>query len=75
MANTPLITATARITARDINGNNTVKQFNMVKYINIDYTDATINIIDVTGSFYFPILPFVSLTYTIAGTSHTLVMG
>jgi hypothetical protein len=63
--NSPLINATAKITAKDVNGNNVAKQFNAVRFINIDYTDGTINIIDATGSFYFPMSPLTTLTYTI----------
>ena len=76
MPNTPLINATVKITAKDINGNNIAKQFNQVRGIIFDYSDATINIIDATGSFYFPVLPLTSFTYTIvAGVngSHTIV--
>lgn len=65
MPNSPLINATVKITAKDINGNNIAKTFNAVKGVNIDYTDGTINVIDVTGSFYFPMLPLTSFTYTI----------
>ena len=78
MANKPLLNCTVKITAKDINGNNVAKQFNAVNYMNIDYTDATINIVDATGSFYFPITPLTSLTYTIVtgiGGSTTVVMS
>lgn len=68
MPNSPLLTATVKITARDINGNNIAKQFNAVKGINLDYTDGTINIIDVTGSFYFALSPVTTFTYTITGS-------
>lgn len=78
MANTPLITATVKITARDINNNNVAKQFNNVTFMNFDYNDGTINIIDKTGSFYFNLKLVTSLTYTIvAGVNgqHTVVMS
>ncbi len=77
MANSPLIVATVKVTAKDINGNNVAKQFNAVKQIIFDYTDATVNVVDVTGSFYFPLTPMTTLTYTItAGIagSHVVVM-
>jgi hypothetical protein len=67
MPNQRLITATVKITAKDINGNNVAKQFNTVYAINIDYNDATINIVDATGSFYFALTPVTSFTYTITG--------
>jgi hypothetical protein len=80
MANTSIINATVKITAKDINGNNVAKQFNQVMTLHFDYNDATpmINIVDVTGSFYFPITPLTTVTYTIvAGIagSHTVVMS
>jgi len=76
MANSPLLNATAKVTAKDINGNNVAKQFSAVKYITFDYNDATINIVDSTGSFYFPLTPMTTLTYTITanpGGQHALV--
>lgn len=78
MANSPIITTTCKITARDMNGNNIAKQFNAVKQFNFDYTDATINVVDATGSFYFPLNTFTTLTYTITanpGGSHVVVMS
>ena len=80
MANTQIITTTVKITARDVNGNNVAKQFNQVVSLHFDYADSTpiINIVDVTGSFYFPILPLSAVTYTITpnpGGSHVIVMS
>ena len=78
MANAPIITATVKVTAKDINGNNVAKQYNQVKGIVFDYNDATVNIIDVTGSFYFPLTPLTTFTYTIVanpGGSHVVVMS
>jgi hypothetical protein len=66
MANAPLINATVNVTARDINGNNKPKQFNNVGSISFDYNKGMCNIVDlVLGSYYFPISPLSSLTYTI----------
>jgi hypothetical protein len=64
---TPAIVATARIMADDINGNNTTKQFNSVSAMNLDFAKGQINIVDVTGSFYFSLGDITSLTYTVAG--------
>lgn len=81
MANKPLVTCTVKITAKDINGNNIAKQFNQVNFVNLDYTDATINIQDVTGSFYFAIGPLTTVTYTVTPASggvlalHAIVMS
>ena len=78
MAYTPLINATVKVTAKDINGNNVAKQFNQVKFINFDYTDGTVNVVDATGSFYFPLTPMTTLTYVIVANpsgSHTVVMS
>ena len=75
MANTPLITATVKITVKDINGNNVAKQFNNVTGLNFDYNDGTVNIVDATGSFYFTIKTITTLTYTVLGTVTTVVMS
>jgi hypothetical protein len=80
MANTGIITTTVKITNKDINGNNIAKQFNQVQTLHFDYNDATpmINIIDATGSFYFPITSLTTVTYTITanpGGSHVVVMS
>lgn len=76
MPNQPLINATVKITAKDINGNNIAKTFSRVYNINFDYNDGTINIVDATGSFYFPLTPLTTFTYTIVanpGGSHSIV--
>lgn len=78
MANTPLINATVKITVKDINNNSVAKQFNQVKGLNFDYADGTVNIIDVTGSFYFGISLITAFTYTIVtglAGSHAVVMS
>jgi len=78
MANQPLVNATVKITVKDINNNSVAKQFNGVKKLDIDYSDGTINIVDVTGSFYFPINTLTTFTYTItAGVAglHIVVMS
>ncbi len=78
MANTPLINATVKITVKDINGNSVAKQFNFVTQMHFDFSDGTINIVDVTGSFYFTLLTITSFTYTIVagfGGSTTVVMS
>lgn len=78
MPNTPLLNATVKITCKDINNNSVAKQFNAVRGINIDYNDGTINIIDVTGSFYFTLLTATTFTYTITtgiGGVQTIVIS
>jgi hypothetical protein len=75
MANSPRLTATVKITVKDINGNNIAKQFNNVLYLNFDYNDGTVNVVDSTGSFYFTLLTITSLTYTVLGTVATVVMS
>ncbi len=78
MANAPLITATVKITVKDINGNSVAKQFNSVIGMTFDYNDGTVNIVDATGSFYFTIKTITSFTYAIAagiGGSHVVVMS
>ncbi len=69
MANQPAIIATVKVTADDINGNNVAKQFNAVTYLNFDYAKGMVNVVDVTGSFYFSLLDITSLTYTVAGSA------
>ena len=78
MANSPLVKATTRVTCKDINNNSIAKQFNSVKALNFDYNDGTVNVVDTTGSFYFPLTPATTLTYTITlgvGGQHTIVMS
>jgi hypothetical protein len=78
MANVPRVNATVRVTAKDINGNNIAKQFNSVQYMNFDYQDGTVNVVDATGSFYFPLTPLTTFTYVIVtglAGSHTVVMS
>lgn len=65
MANQPLLKATVNITAKDINNNSTLKVFNNVLNINFDYNTGRLNIVDVTGSFYFNLSAVTTLTYTI----------
>ena len=66
---TPAITTTVKITAKDINGNSTAEQFNNVYRLIQDYTKGTINIVDATGSFYFPLIPATSFSHTIVAAS------
>ena len=78
MPNQPALNCIVRITARDINNNNVQKSFFQVRQLEFDYTDAVVNIIDVTGSFYFPLTPTTTITYTIVtGTNgqHTVVIS
>lgn len=79
MANTPIVNATVRVTAKDINGNNVAKQFNAVSALNLDYVKGQLNVVDVTGSFYFPLgSPLTTVTYTITtglAGQHTVVMS
>ena len=67
MPNQPIISATVKVTADDINGNNSTKQFNFVGGLNFDFNKGMVNIVDATGSFYFSLVDMVSVTYTIAG--------
>ena len=76
MPNTPLINAVVRITVRDINNNLVAKQFNAVVSLHFDYFKGMINIVDVTGSFYFSLSTLTTLTYTIVtgvAGQHTVV--
>lgn len=78
MPNVPLLNATVKITCKDINNNSVAKQFNTVTAIHIDYNDGTINIVDKTGSFYFPLLAATTFTYTITtgiGGVQTIVIS
>ena len=78
MPNQPALNCIVRITARDINNNNVQKSFFQVRQLEFDYTDAIVNVIDVTGSFYFALTPTTTITYTIvAGIAgqHTVVLS
>ncbi len=65
MAYVPLINATATVTARDLVNGNILKQFNSVRAINFDFVQGKVNVVDVTGSFYFPLKPMTSIVDTI----------
>jgi hypothetical protein len=78
MPNAPLLAATVRITVRDINNNNVAKQFNSVSYLDFDYVDGTVRIVDATGSFIFTLKTITTLTYTITtglAGQHAVVMS
>ncbi len=78
MPNMPLILCTVKVTARDLNNNNVAKQFNQVREIDFDYNDGTVRVFDATGTFYFPLTPMTTLTYTITtglAGSHVVVMS
>jgi hypothetical protein len=78
MANAPLLLATVNITVKDINGNSVAKQFNAVTSLHFDYNKGMVNIIDVTGQFYFTLTTITTLTYTVVsgvGGVTTVVMS
>ena len=78
MANVPILNATVRITVKDINNNSVAKTFSQVIGIHLDYVDGSVNIVDVTGSFYFTLKTITSFTYTIVSGlngSHSVVMS
>lgn len=70
----PAINTAVTITVLDIKGNSVAKQFNAVSALNFDYNKGVVNVVDVTGSFYFTILTITTLTYTVGGTT-TVVMS
>lgn len=75
---TPAVNARVTITVADINGNSVAKQFNSVSALNFDYSTGRVNIVDVTGSFYFTLLTITTLTYTVTtglGGTTTVVMS
>ena len=76
MANQPAIIATVKITATDVNGNRTAKQFNSVYEVKFDYNKGMINIVDATGSFYFSLGAVVTFTNIITGIPnfHTITI-
>lgn len=78
MPTTPAITATVKVTAKDINGNNIAKQFNSVSALYFDYVKGMVSVVDVTGQFYFPLTAITTLTYTVVagvGGATTVVMS
>lgn len=68
MSESAAITASVTITV-----NSVAKVYSAVKALNFDYFKGKVNIVDATGSFYFSIAAITTLTYTIAGTSITVV--
>jgi len=79
MPTTPAITATVKVTAKDINGNNIAKQFNNVSSLQFDYVKGIVQVTDLNqGQFYFPLLLITTLTYTVVagvGGTTTVVMS
>jgi hypothetical protein len=78
MAYVPVINAIATVTARDLLNNNIAKQFNAVHSISFDFDKGMVNVVDATGSFFFPISPMTSIVDTIVtGISgqHSFVMS
>lgn len=67
MPKNPALSATVKITCKDINNNSVAKMFNAVGSLSFDYDKGTVNIVDDSGSFYFPLIPSTTLTYTITG--------
>lgn len=63
------------ITSIGLSGDSVAKTFNDVKEMKFNYFEGTLNIVDVTGSFYFPLVPVTTVTYTIAGTLYTIVVS
>lgn len=75
MANPAKITGVVTITVKDINNNSVAKTFNDVITLSFDFFNGKVNIVDTDqGSFYFSILLITTVTYTINGTTSTLVM-
>lgn len=75
MPSTPALNATVKITVKDINGNSVAKQFNDVDQLHFDFAKGMVNVVDVTGQFYFTLLTITTLTYTVVGTATTVVMS
>lgn len=67
MANTPLLNATVKITVKDlVNSSSAVlKTYSSVTGLYFDYSKGMVNVVDTTGSFYFPLNTLTTLTYTI----------
>ena len=65
MANMPVIQATCKVTCKDINNNSVAKQFNSVTDIDFDFATGRLNVVDATGSFYFPLKSVTTTTFTI----------
>ncbi len=78
MANAPAIAARATVTARDLLNNNIAKAFLSVGEISFDFNKGTVNVVDVTGSFFFGLTPVTTVTFTIvAGVNgqYTIVVS
>jgi hypothetical protein len=78
MSTYPLLSATCKVTAKDINNNSVAKQFNAVKELKFDYASGRLNVLDATGSFYFQLTSITALTYTVvtgANGNHAVVVS
>lgn len=65
MANVPALNAVVTVTSLSLAGDSVAKQYNAVSAVNFDYAVGKVNIVDVTGSFYFPLIPTTVVTCTI----------
>ena len=75
MPRTPAINAAVTITSTSIKGDSVIAYFNEVNELNFDYYKGMVRINDrVQGEFYFSLLTPVTVTYTIAGSTTTVVI-
>lgn len=71
MSQSAAITGVVTITV-----NSVAKQFNNVILLSFDYFKGMVNVVDATqGSFFFSIAAITTVTYTINGTTSTIVLS
>ena len=75
MPNTPVIAANVTITSKSINNDSVASVFPNVIGMNFDFWDGTVSIADANfGSFSFGLSLVTAITYTVAGTTYTVVI-
>jgi hypothetical protein len=78
MANVPAIAARATVTSLSLAGDSVAKTFSTVGELHFDFNKGMVNVVDATGSFFFPLKPVTTVTDTIvAGVNgqHTIVIS
>ena len=76
MPSTPAITGVVTITSVDINGNSVAKSFSSVLELSFNYFKGVVKIVDsVQGEFFFGLTSVTTVTYTVLGTTSTIVIS
>jgi hypothetical protein len=76
MSQSAVITGVVTITAKSINGDSVASVFNNVLNLTFDYYKGTIRVVDaILGEAFFGLTLVTTVTYTVAGTTTTVVVS